>query len=666
MIILVALLSLAATGCQKQPATPVGARPAMTPGLPLDDAAAQAWDNQDWDKSELYYGQMLERGQAAPAQRLQWHERYTLSALRAGHARGALEGLDAWAQADPKVRKKPAWRAAQIEILAATGETDSLRKALDSFAADKSIPAGTRFSAVRAAAETGLRQEPDASTLTLLNTAYTLAPTVQDKADLEDTVLSALSPLSADKLQSLAAAAPSGKEWSFPYPQVRFLLAARQADASSEAWAGSWQTMRGVMGRFHFAKPAPWTAILAKFEEKRGVPTIDLTLLLPLSGRFEQVGWSILRGAGAAQWQLSRQGVPVTVHVINTEDRDWLAQLSALPAEATVVGGPLEMERFRQLAASSEFGRRAVFAFMPSLGDVEEGHDAWRFFDSLEDQIRALARISVQDLGIERFAVLYPQERFGMKAAQLFQEEIAAKGGSVTSTGTYYPGDPQRWGRSVAEMLHAPGKDSVTGDRPPPPEPSFQAVFIPDGWAQAQLIVPQFFFYEQDQLLFLGPELWSQAIGAGTDADMHYFGMSVAPGSWWPENPSPGAQALRQNLDSMGLPRPDFWTALGFDFIRFGARLGNLGRDWNSQSLTRRMQSAAQMDWSLAPIAWDDSGKARENLFLFTPADGGLSPTDPQALKERLEFVRGKHDERIKALREKYEADRKKAAGQIH
>lgn len=664
LIVLLALFALCLSACQKQPATPTGARPAAGPGMSLDESARLAWEREDWTKSELYYGQLLQRGQSSPAERTLWHERYAISALRAGHARGALDALEAWAKADPQARQKPQWKAARAEALALSGDEKGAKKALDSLVKDKSIPADKRLEAAENVAEAALERGPDADAMRLLSSAYGLATTPADKARLEDLTRAKLAPLPAQDLKKLAAAVPQGQENAFPWPMVRFLGAARIAEAGGDAWPAAWQTMRAELSRFAFARPDPLRETLARFEKERGIPSVELALLLPLSGRFAQVGQSIMRGAGAAQWQLSQHGAPVTVSVINTEAPGWIGELAALPAGTAVVGGPVEIDRFRELTASPALSTRSVFAFLPALGEVEEGRDAWRFFGSLEDQIRALVRFSGKDIGITRYAVVYPQDRFGMKAAQIFQEEAAAAGGSVKATVAYNPADPQHWGRTVAEFLRAPGKDPVIQDRPPPPEPAFDAVFVPDGWAQAQIIVPQFHFYEQDQLLFLGPELWSQALSSQHDADTRNFRLAVTPGPWRPESDRPGAQALRQAVDSMGLPSADFWTALGYDFVRFATRLGDLDAAPGASDMNRRLQVAAGMDWSLAPIAWSGDGKARQDLFLFTPGENGLAPADPKALSERLEYVRGKHADRIKYLREKIEADRRKAAEQ--
>jgi len=666
LILVLALFALSLAACQKSAGPPPGARPAAAPGQSLDEAAAQAWERQDWTKSELYYGQLLQRGQSAPAERLLWHERYALSAVRAGHGRGALDALDAWAKIDPTARQKPAWKAARAEALGLAGDEKAAKKALDSLAKDTSVPREQRLETAENMAAAALERGPDGDAMRFLATAYAQAATPEDKARLEDLTRRHLAPLPAAQVHALAATAPKGQENAFPWPAARFLEAARLAEGNEAPWPGVWQTMRAELTRFPFARPEPWRETLTRFEKERGIPSVDLALLLPLSGRFAAVGGAVMRGAGVAQWQLSQHGAPVTVTVVNTEAPDWLASLAALPKGAAVVGGPLEIERFRDLAASPAASERRVFAFLPSLGEVEEGRDAWRFFGSLEDQIRALVRVASKDLRITRFAVVHPQDRFGMRAAQLFQEEVAAAGGAIRGSTGYNPADPQHWGRTVAEFLRAPGKDPHAQDRPPPPEPPFEAVFVPDGWAQAQIIVPQFHFYEQDQLLFLGPELWSQALSGQRDADTRNFRLSVMPGPWRPDGDSPGARSLRQALEGMALPPADFWTALGYDFVRFAARLGDLKDASGSAAVNSRLAAAAGMDWSLAPILWDAGGRASQSLFLFTPGDGGLVPADPAALAERLEFVRGKHTERVKALREKIEADRRKAAEQKH
>lgn len=661
-ILLVLLLLTVLAGCQKQPARPDGVRPPPSTTQILQDTAEKAYRDGQWSKSELYHGQLLELGQGTPAERSVWNERYVVSALRAGHARNALSGLRAWAEMDPTAPSSPAWQAARIEALHASGDETAALLALDAFLDDSMLPTTTRLELgervfagfAAAAAAPGL----DDRIMTLLSRLAPLARDKQDRLRLEDSAREFFMRLPDDRLAAMAAASsPTGP---FPEPLASFLHAARVAERTPEAWPAAWQTMRRALTPNAFARPDPLARILARLEDERGVPSVSLALLLPLSGRFENVAWSILRGADAAGWQFASQGAPVSVHVINTESPDWLAEFAALPPGPVVVGGPVEIGRFRELAASNALAGRAVFAFLPSLGDAAEGRDAWRFFGSLDDQISALVNFSMHDLGITRFAVVYPQENFGLRASELFREQVARQGGQVVTQAGYYPTEPARWGRTVAEMLKAPDRDPALSERMPPPDPSFEAVFLPDGWAQAQLLAPHFHFYEQEQLVLLGPELWSQALAASRDVDTRYFRLAATPGPWSSADASPGRLALRQALADMGLGEPDFWTALGFDFVRFAVRLGGFERGFGPSSVNRRLASLNDLEWSLAPITWNASGHARQELFVFTPASSGLAPIDLDAFRARLELTRERQKERVEFLREKLADERRK------
>jgi len=661
-ILLALLLLTMLAGCQKQPARPDGVRPPPSPERILQDTAEQAYQGGQWSKSELYHGQLLELGQGTPAERSTWSERYVVSALRAGHARNALSGLKAWAEMDPTAPSRPAWQAARIEALHASGDETAALLALDAFLDDSMLPAATRLELGERVFE-GFAAAPaapglDDRIMTLLSRLAPLARDRDDRLRLEDSAREFFMRLPDDRLAAMAAgSSPSGP---FPEPLASFLHAARLAERIPEAWPAAWQTMRRALTPHAFARPDPLARILARLEDEHGVPSVSLALLLPLSGRFENVGWSILRGADAAGWQFASQGAPVSVHVINTESPDWLAEFAALPPGPVVVGGPLEIGRFRELAASNALAGRVLFGFLPSLGEAAEGREAWRFFGSLDDQISALVRFSMNDLGITRFAVVAPQENFGLRAAALFQEQVARNGGHVTANTTYHPAEPARWGRTVAEMLKAPDRDPALSDRMPPPDPSFQAVFMPDGWAQAQLLAPHFHFYEQEQFVLLGPELWSQALAASREVDTRYFRLAASPGPWSSADTSAGRRSLRQALADMGLGEPDFWTALGFDFVRFGVRLGGFERGFGPPTVNRRLASLDDFEWSLAPITWNENGQAHQELFIFTPASNGLAILDTDAFRARLEQTRERQKERVEFLREKLAEERRK------
>ncbi|WP_035104957.1 penicillin-binding protein activator [Desulfohalovibrio reitneri] len=660
-ILLIALLAVPLAACQKKPPP---RQPAVT-GMAAEElrqAAERAWEAGDYHQSELYYEDLLDKADLSRAQRLVALRRYAVSALRADHAQGALRGLERWAEARPEARSEPGWNTFKTKALTRADEPEKLRLHLEGVMDEMALSQSYRLRAGERLLEVYHRLADDAGAARLLTRMWGMAPDRETRLWLEKRAFDWLSGLSLERLEELAAlAARPERAGLFASPHIRFMAAAAKAEDDRAAWPASWNIMRSVLDSWEFADPSPWLEIYAELEEEYGIPKTGVALLLPLSGRFSKVGWSVLRGAGLAEWMRSREGALVEVAAINTAAEGWTERLADLPSHYTVVGGPIRVDAFSELEKSGQLEQRAVFAFLPGLGRLEEGRDAWRFFSSMDDQARSLVSLAVDDLGIERFAVVYPDEKYGLRASQVFWEAVDARNATITGLSSYPPEDPSSWGESVADLLRVKPKDPETGERPPSPEPDFKAVFLPDGWSQAQLLVPHFFFYGEDRLLFLGPELWSQALVDGGDVEERYFRLSATPSAWWPEAGGGAAHRLRREAEAAGI-QPDFWTALGFDFARLASALGSLASPIDPDEVNEQLAEVEALGFALAPFDWDAQGRVSQEMHLFRPVGGGLERVVPQELADRMERIRKRHEEFIKRREEKREAEKKEAA----
>jgi hypothetical protein len=300
---------------------------------------------------------------------------------------------------------------------------------------------------------------------------------------------------------------------------------------------------------------------------------------------------------------------------------------------------------------------RAVFSFLASIGDLEEGRDAWRFFTSRTDEVRSLVSLAVNDLNIKDLAVFYPEEKFGRTMAQTFYREASPLGGRIKGMQSYPPRNLKQWGKRAGKLLKVPANFNDNKDVPLP-LPDFGAVFIPDGWGQAQTLLPNFFFYEGDQLLFLGPGLWSRALDSAKDIDEHYYRLAVCPGAWWAD--SKGGRALQSSLTEEGLGQADFWVALGFDFIRFIGKFGTLPANWDASEVNKRIAAAQEMDFSMARIAWDGHGVASQDLYLFSPVRGGKRLVNSEKLSARIIRAKARREKRVKAYETRMEEEKAK------
>lgn len=657
LFVAMVVLALAlAAGCAKKP---VPTTPAPGAGRPVADTGAQAdkaWEAGDHAASEALNRRLLDKGGLTEAQQAKAWERLAVSALNNNHGHVALEALRNLAQLRPGAPETWQWNEVYLSALMRIGRTAEARRHMDSLLRDKSRLWDLRFRAGLSLARAQWSEHAYERSMQTLGRLYEAspAPAPMSRGRLERAFLEELKLTDERTLMALASIVPPEAQWNFPYTIVR-LEQARRRSADETTRQQAWQLINNLQRMGRFADPDLVAGVFAPIMQQYGAPSGGLVLALPLTGPYAEIGWKVLRGAGAAQWTALTQGAQLNIRVINTEAPDWLDRLEALPKGYTILGGPLRMDRFEALVARGVDQQHPCFAFLPSLGGEIEGMDAWRFFPGSRDEVRALAQLAVGDMGISEFGVLHPQEPYGSRFSEVFASEVEEWFATVNATASYPPGQPTKWAKSVAPFLNV--DLSVPEEKREPVEPPFQAVFVPDAWSQAKIIVPQLFFYDEDRLLVLGPSLWGQGLTRDENVEMNYFRTAAFPGPWWADNPAPGTASLRDTLAADGLGEPDFWVALGYDFIRFTGLMPPLPAAWSPDNVNAALAIAQDMDWSMAPLRWDTAGRASQELFLFAPSRKGPVILDKERLQRRLERIRENHEKRVQALLEKRELE---------
>ncbi|WP_235727728.1 penicillin-binding protein activator [Maridesulfovibrio frigidus] len=654
-IVLVATLLGATTSCISLQKQPVGSTIStqMLSTKDLVKTADQAWLKRDYIASELYYTRLIERADIPKDATLVALERLSISSYNSGHYHEAEARLAEWKNLSPEALNSEIWQKYYFDSLLATKKFTQLSAHLTQTMEDTNLPWDIRSEAGKNLSTLDQSEESMAA----LERLYTIAPNDDDRKDLERWFIAGLSDKSEQVLEKNSSFISAKNNLKFPYELILFEKAARQSSAK-EYWPMAWRTMSGIVQRGQIIDKPGFNKIIADLEAQYGIPRVGIALVLPISGRFQDYGWKIIRGAGAAQWELTKAGLDVDVQVINTEDADWIERVQNLPPWYTVLGGPINVKAFKELELAETYTEKVTFSFLAKPGNLEEGRQAWRFFSSPEDQIRASLDLAINDMGIKDFAILYPQEKFGRQMSQIFWDMAKERGAKITGMESYPPNDFPKWGKVVGKLVRAPQKKAENkadglGEDAPLPETDFGAVFIPDTWHQAQLLIPHFFFHEADTLLFLGPELWSQALNSARDVEAQNLKLTIAPGAWW--SASDGAGRLKEVMNREGLGKPDFWVALGYDFIKFSSKLGTFSPGWTPEQVNARIAEAQHIDFSLAPISWTADGKAHQQLFLFRPETNGKTKIDASTVKKTLANAKTKRSRRVSAWKKTQE-----------
>lgn len=610
--------------------------------LSLEGLAASAWERGNTAEAARLYGVLARNADTSAEERSLAFERLTKAALANRHPHTVLDALMQWRAFDAAAPEQPAWQQAWGRALAQLPSAEGRRRAAlvwnDS---GRSAALRTQAGGVLLLRGVELERSVLAPQLTAL---YQNADTAERQL-MEHGMSALLGDAPDSDMTALLHLAGSDNDHRFPWSVV-LLETVRRERALRSARADELAARISAPGVF--ADPS----LLAAVETPAPQPSAEtpppgevspgsgcFVMALPLSGDYAPIGRKVARGAKAAQQEMTRNGLNADLHILDTENPQWLDQLAGLPSQCVVVGGPLRPDAYAAAKARGLTSQRAFFTFFPQLEAQEEGVTAWRFFSSPQDQVEAVLRFA-RELGLSPYAALYPEEPYGRRMTDLF---LQAAGTDVIKTAAYPPEDPKAWNKITREFV---GGRMV--NKTPVSSAAFRAVFLPDSWDKDAVLIPYLFFHGEDRLLLMGTALWEQSLSGNVKVDTNNLDLAVFPGAWNNATPTAAAASLIETLAATG-EQTDFWVGLGYDFVRFASTLG-LTDAWTPQEVNTSLTTAQNMPWSMAPIRWN-RGKAEQQLFLFTPTASGFEPANPDVFRERLKAVQESHNRRVGSAR---------------
>ncbi|GAB6060533.1 hypothetical protein [Desulfonatronum parangueonense] len=638
LLCLISLMTLG--GCVEKKRLPPVAPPTATTTESLVLQADRAWQAGDYQRSKQLYELLVQEPLDRSLLTLAW-ERLAVSSLRTGDHARAQDALIRAALHDPTLRQHWFWHEYRVTALLGMGRDDAAEEYLRQLMTQPETPWSLRFSAgIRLSEMYRQFREYDALS-SLFSTMHDMAPDDAARVEVERVAVRIAREIPDTALEHLAERVLPGEVALFPHSVFLWEQRRREVKESPEAWPQVRMTLNRLLQQGDWTDVDSFVADLEELDEQFGLPGVCVGLMVPLDGVLAETGWKIVRGAEAGRNALLEDGMTLRLEIINSQAQDMLDTLATMAPECAIVGGPVQRETWDRIHGAGLAADRNFFTFLPTMGEEQEGSLAWRFFGSPRDQVHALAGLAMHDMGIYDMAVLFPQDRFGEHMGEAFNAEVSNLGGRVRGYRSYVPGEHATWGESVAGLLGVPAQvRRGRNEEARLPNPPFQAVFIPDSLRNAEMLLPQFFYYDEQRLLILGPEIWSQAwLQRAEQMEQQYFRLAVMPGGWWSENPSTATRELMRLAEESGQP-VDFWVALGYDFVRMSSRLGHTSRALSPERMNALLTDAVDIEWSMAPLSWDEQGKARQSMFLFQPTSRGLTIMDPTALRNQIDRIR--------------------------
>lgn len=246
--------------------------------------------------------------------------------------------------------------------------------------------------------------------------------------------------------------------------------------------------------------------LLEQLETAKRVEPKTIGVVLPMTGKFSTVSKKTLRGIqvglGLSDYNYSSFRLAVVDSEGNPESaRRGVERLVKEDNVIAIIGSVLSKTSAAVAAKASELGVPSITLSQKS-GVTETSQNVFRNSLTSEMQVRHLVKTAIEDLGIKRFAVLFPNDQYGAEFTNIFWDEVNARGGTITSAqtysnketdfryvvqkllGTYYIEDrADEYKYRLKEWSDSQPKKSVRNSPPDdllPPVVDFDALFIPD------------------------------------------------------------------------------------------------------------------------------------------------------------------------------------------
>jgi len=344
---------------------------------------------------------------------------------------------------------------------------------------------------------------------------------------------------------------------------------------------------------------------------RKKVPRTDgargtIGVILPLTGQFGQFGNDSLKGILLAAGVFDglaegREGANVKLIVRDTAGRperaaEAVRELAQDPDVSAIIG-PLLKGESEAAATAAELAEIPLIA-LTARAEVAQGRPhVFRVRTQPIQEIQVLADYVVNELGAQRFAILYPRDAYGSGLRAMFWDAVEERGGTVVGIASYDPDDTDfasairnlvgfrlltneqkqvlkvraelrrranRLPQEAAMALREEARALTTKDGMPlPPIVDFDALFIPESHEKVVLIAPQLAFHEVVGVQLLGASGWY-------DKDLVEIGRDHVKGAlftaqYFAGSTVPFVQDFTQRFEATFGSEPDALTAQAFD-----------------------------------------------------------------------------------------------------
>ena len=361
--------------------------------------------------------------------------------------------------------------------------------------------------------------------------------------------------------------------------------------------------------------------------------------LLPLSGPFAIYGEEILNGIqlGMAFSGNREHSSELELVIKDTKGTpegtlDGLEDL-VINEKVMAIIGPLLSSTAIAASKKAQELNVPIITLTQKERIVEEGDMVFRNFLTPSQEVKILLNTAIYEMGIKRFAILYPDNSYGHFFMNLFWDKLEEMGATVTAieaynpddtdfadpvkkmTGLYYP-RPASLVQKLIEMRAIEEEESEIFPEKPEPIINFEAVFVPDNFQRVAMIAPQLTYHDILDIQLMGTSLWQspQLIELAKD----YIQGAVFCSGFFKDSGYPGVKDFVKNYRENFASDPGLLATSGYDTVRLLEKI--LERD---EIRTRKDVQTALFECRdfigvEGEISFDSQGEVKKEPLLLT------------------------------------------------
>ncbi len=394
---------------------------------------------------------------------------------------------------------------------------------------------------------------------------------------------------------------------------------------------------------------------ISQIDSIQFVESKTIGVILPLSGKSGPVAQKTLRAVQMGL-DLHSSSSRFKLAVMDSEGhpdnaRRAVERLVKEDNVIAIIGSLLSKTASAEVSKADELGVPSVVLSQKS-GITDVGPSVFRNSLTSEMQVHHLVHVAMNDLGMKKFAILYPNDPYGVEYANIFWDEVLARGGQIAAAqpyseketdfrgpvqrlvGTYYIEARMEEFRAKQKELKNQKKGSVRQEDKYEdllqPIIDFDAIFIPDSAKTLGQISAFLSYTGVKGVKLLGTNLWNSpgiAKRAGNFSNSLVFVDGVL-------NQSVNYQKSKfvQEYKNLFGEEPSLIEIQAYDSALILRQLINSGAT-TREELAMRLNSLQEFPGSLGPLGMNKNREVLRPMVALTVAPSGqvvpLGKTSP-------------------------------------